>query len=681
MRKTSDTEFYSLSLSSIAPPPYSPRPQLDEVARNNLINLSDSYEKKSQKEPKPLIKRLKTNFISATSTTFSRESHSFRSYFRRAHRYLTRLVVNWWLLELISWGISALSIAAISFLLGYYDGRAVPDQWPLGITLNTYISVLSGISKYALALPIDEAIGQLKWHWFARRPRPLLDFERFDDATRGPYGAFALFLHTKGRSLASLGAIITVLSLAADPFFQQLISLPKRPSAYGHSTVPIMVDFKLMDASFQNGTDSTEFGGPDRLLQDVALSFMFDNGTERPLSAFCPTEECTWRPFDTLAVCSACANVSSMLTFACIEETGEWRSNDTTITIDQTNVTKTTSCGYFLNATTANPILMSGYALDESSVDGIGEILLMRNLNLHDVNIDTTYWGGSINFATHGFPIVDYIQVTGENAESVLRNQTPVARECAVHWCTKHIIGSYKNGNYSEEVLSESYDSSVPFDPLYWGSNMDFYYFKNITIQPEDSSTTFKVPNYTALTTIFLFQEYMPAYLTAENTTSTPFLRINNWVGEQPEFHKYNFNPFAPPNDGAEYLKRLTDTMTNVIRTYPESSETFAGSGSVETYIHVRWGFIAFPMVLINLTLVFLVAVIMEHRRHKEVGIWKTSIIAAMTSGLDERARDSFKSTKDLYDVFERSVRVKVGLYSDRSSRRYLQVVRETENG
>jgi hypothetical protein len=110
------------------------------------------------------------------------------------------LVINWWLWELFSWVMSALCIFTIAFILGYYDGRAIPDRWPLGITLNAYISVLSAIAKYALAVPVDEALGQLKWQFFARGPpKPLLDLERFDDASRGPWGALALLIHTRGR--------------------------------------------------------------------------------------------------------------------------------------------------------------------------------------------------------------------------------------------------------------------------------------------------------------------------------------------------------------------------------------------------------------------------------------------------------------------------------------------------
>jgi hypothetical protein len=116
--------------------------------------------------------------------------------------------------------MSALCISGMALVLGLYSDRKVPARWPLGITLNAYISVLSAISKYTLAgisfpsylkiiisanivpiVPVDEALGQLRWLYFASGPKSLIDFELFDDASRGPWGALALILNTKAKSV------------------------------------------------------------------------------------------------------------------------------------------------------------------------------------------------------------------------------------------------------------------------------------------------------------------------------------------------------------------------------------------------------------------------------------------------------------------------------------------------
>jgi hypothetical protein len=74
-------------------------------------------------------------------------------------------IVKRWLIEIISWTFSALSMVGIIIVLYHYQRRPLP-RWPLGLTLNAYISILAKVSGAALLLPVSEALGQLKWIWF-----------------------------------------------------------------------------------------------------------------------------------------------------------------------------------------------------------------------------------------------------------------------------------------------------------------------------------------------------------------------------------------------------------------------------------------------------------------------------------------------------------------------------------
>jgi len=103
---------------------------------------------------------------------------------------------DWWF-ELLSWVTSALCMAAIAAVLIVYDGKPIPSL-PLGITLNTYTSVVSSVVKAALLIPTAEVLGQSKWEWF-RKPQRLSDFEALDDASRGPWGALTLLLRRRCR--------------------------------------------------------------------------------------------------------------------------------------------------------------------------------------------------------------------------------------------------------------------------------------------------------------------------------------------------------------------------------------------------------------------------------------------------------------------------------------------------
>jgi hypothetical protein len=88
-------------------------------------------------------------------------------------------------------------MGAIVGVLIFLRDEKLP-KWPLGLTLNSYISILSKIAGAALLLPTTEALGQLKWGWF-QKPRKMVDFEIFDEASRGPWGSLMLILRSKGR--------------------------------------------------------------------------------------------------------------------------------------------------------------------------------------------------------------------------------------------------------------------------------------------------------------------------------------------------------------------------------------------------------------------------------------------------------------------------------------------------
>ena len=76
---------------------------------------------------------------------------------------------------------------------------------------------------------VTECIGQAKWPLFQRNFHSLIDFHNIDEASRGPWSAVLLLVRMRGRAmLASLGALLFVLSLAVDPFVQQVLSYPTR---------------------------------------------------------------------------------------------------------------------------------------------------------------------------------------------------------------------------------------------------------------------------------------------------------------------------------------------------------------------------------------------------------------------------------------------------------------------
>jgi hypothetical protein len=205
-------------------------------------------------------------------------------------------------------------------------------KWPLGLAV---ITILSKVASASLILPISEAIGQLKWSWFhGKNSKDAFDFEVFDKASRGAWGSVLLLLRTRGKSLAALGALLTVLLLAIDTFFQQVTDLPERWTLRGQGFIPRVIRYEPQAVyTYQLGFDGPIAQGNQDLKSAIVPYFYDQNGTRQtdsnngsqadfPLS--CPTSVCKWSPYRTLGICSACVDVSNLLTYACLPMKMDW---------------------------------------------------------------------------------------------------------------------------------------------------------------------------------------------------------------------------------------------------------------------------------------------------------------------------------------------------------------------
>lgn len=134
-----------------------------------------------------------------------------------------------WLWETGACLMSIVAIMGVVIILVKFQGRPLPD-WPLGITINALISLMAIIAKIGMSVVVASCIGQLKWHWFAK-PRPLRDFNTFDNASRSPRGSFQL-LWRAPLHLASVGALVAIVGILLDPFLQQVVS-------YSYKTVSV----------------------------------------------------------------------------------------------------------------------------------------------------------------------------------------------------------------------------------------------------------------------------------------------------------------------------------------------------------------------------------------------------------------------------------------------------------
>lgn len=103
---------------------------------------------------------------------------------------------DWWGNEFLSCLVSLLATIAIIIILRVYENKPLSDG-PQSITLNSLLAIFITIADVGLLLLLSEALSQMKWVWFKEDARPVQDFEKFDQASRGPIGAMKLLKYLK----------------------------------------------------------------------------------------------------------------------------------------------------------------------------------------------------------------------------------------------------------------------------------------------------------------------------------------------------------------------------------------------------------------------------------------------------------------------------------------------------
>jgi len=183
----------------------------------------------------------------------------------------------------------AIAIAATIFT---YDGRPTP-RMEYDVTLNAIVSVLATASKAALIFAVSNCIGQLKWTWLGdKNTKSLMDAAIFDSASRGPYGAIQMLTGSTRQSLASIGAIVIVLALTFDPFTQQVVTYET-------------------SIQYAKSEDATIAAAQSYTVLDIGVPFKKAIGSVLYKDDFtwtpnCPSGNCTWQGFETLAWHSRC---------------------------------------------------------------------------------------------------------------------------------------------------------------------------------------------------------------------------------------------------------------------------------------------------------------------------------------------------------------------------------------
>ena len=489
------------------------------------------------------------------------------------------------------------------------------------------------------------------------------------------------------RSLAALGAFLMIVSLALDPFFQQVFTFEDRMVLLSqNSTIPRAdVVLTQIPTITRNGAELIMVNSG---FEDVAQKFYFGNGTtpipagvgfrpDVPLS--CATEHCRWGSYETLAVCSKCKPMVHKMEWTCLFGEVDW-SRDSNVPqwlkfMPSAGPNRNrTMCGWFLNATSSSPVLMNGFAQSPNS-SLPEEILLTRILPLTNQITRVPFYNGvSPAFPDIRHPIGDFFYVTSADGStaSVLSSTYPIAEECAVYWCVQNLTSSYDAGHYVENITSEYHNTEEkewPWVPADDGRIPNF--MPNITMISPTSGTKFQVSNYTHIKALIVIEEISPSMQTTfDIKTDSPWLRFvisGNTGSRKSRLDPKRHNPFLGRSLG-DHLQKMTTQFTYVLRSGDDGITLINGDTSgIQTIIIVKWEWFILPVTILLLSLAFLVGTMIKSAREQQhVGIWKTSAMATLLNGLPGGLQEKLNTDSSDASPFLKAQELRVGLRSNR---------------
>jgi Protein of unknown function (DUF3176) len=524
----------------------------------------------------------------------------------RYQSFLRWFLLDSWMLEYLAMTVSISALLSIVITLVLYNGKPLND-WPYSIQFNTVLSVLATGMKGFLLVPVCSCLSQLKWLWYARQTKSLHDFQTFDDASRGPWGALKLFFRLKSWHMASIGSIITLLSLASDAFVQQSVSYPTRFHSRNNytATLPYSQYFDSYDTGM--GYDGPH--APDgatytaqRLLAAI-YDGVFSGNLTRSASAitgYCPVGNCSFQSFASLAVCSHCENVTSLL-----------QLSDASIQSGR-NI----GVGHSYNISLPN-----------------GHRLVSTEWDAAYINITASKGPSSLPYMP--FPVnsealsvyqspgtISNISVIAGNDPSSL--SYPVAWDCVLSFCARSYNASQSLGIFNEIPIDV-------FDEL------------KSTVRPEDDiinqTITFDVP-LSHLKTIGSRNRTFSMDPAASRALQNSLGEI--FAGKSMRGSSGHLEFTSGVAQGFYYngvdnvvmtMADVADALTNLIRV--SSGQHVEGLVSiVETYIQVQWWWLLLPLIMLIMGTVFLALTVL--RTHNSgVPSWRSSVLAIMEHGVN----------------------------------------------
>ncbi|KAK1675306.1 hypothetical protein BDP55DRAFT_552815 [Colletotrichum godetiae] len=620
-----------------------------------------------------------------------------------------------WILEILAVSLSISALVAIAILLPLYNDKPL-SSWSFHFSFNTVVSILGATSRATLAFAVSACISQGKWNWYRKRDDTIMVFDRFEEASRGPWGSARLLWWSKLRHWIALGALSTVILVGFEPFLQAIIDFEGEKISFSDPVAKATI----------GRTDRLDIGShisisgaavaltvpefPGEAITGISMFSQYDfgalaamwagfsnlNSAENQRAAFtCPSGNCTWPPYTSLATCSSCSDISKHI----VKSTG--RTNLLKAEDDSLTMVDFISSGsiYLIPNITAGYVKyeIPALGMNISNIDGAAVAALKKD-NETIVNTEltakaTTQPSETVSFRDMKSLIISFAMMESNNdfreGKQAWEDTAITAQECALYFCTnvyqttvkqgvlkEAVLGSHASRNLDsflsqksdEAQLSKAYNEYTNYTLNYDKSDFNRTDLQ-LLISPEeyrsatglntDNSLRFNISQNTAgsITGAFANQfARRPSPLTKKQLVYPPLRRSPQVLQQQPNV----ITSLGTCRNFTAMFEAAAAGLTKYIRDLSLEDEPLEGK-TLQWVVHirVRWGFLSLPMAALLGGCLFCLFSIIETRR---LGLpaWRGSSLAGLAHGLDAESRERLRAADGVSQMDAHADRVKV---------------------
>lgn len=482
------------------------------------------------------------------------------------------------------------------------------------------------------------------------------------------------------RNWAVTGALITILLLGFEPFLQSIIyydgemeRLTNPPGLFLSQSTRLDTGLYARDGASGVGiiqlpdNETVHWGGFITELDFGMVSAIYGGFYNRSLSSdsatpsfLCPTGNCTWPPFASIAICSACNDVTDQLNRQVVEGDDLGSVVMSTVTFSDSWLIHSLPYANLSN-------IKSGRVESQDAAPfHITPDAYMSAVAMTQPGKTLSFKNHSTIIAVAGIISADDSYING----LTFWNETNVtAMECGLWFCANVYEASVSNGVLDERLAGswahKNNDSHKPrlnetgntaeeiaaFEASYnqtlWVKDVDILYTDLELWMSTEEAKKYGLPSP---------QDTSPDYLSFNITYNTigsmmSYLWKEFFCLGEPIVWPNKFVDCAPPvaqalaesTNLSVTFKRAARSLTNWIR---DQSDEMVPGGVGQVYvvrIRVNWGYLALPLATIVAGCGFILFTIFETRR---LGLppWKTDIIPAVLYALDRETRTKLRS-------------------------------------